>query len=143
MWSAHGACGYNRPLRVIPDSGKVSENDVDSSIKESCDIFHEHDPRSKRANEARELSPESGSFSVNSSAKTSMADVLAWESAADGIDADSVEIQSFCRELANVAVDGDAWPSASKDSLAVVLDFAEGNGSHAGSLEPETESANS
>lgn len=126
MWSTHGACRYNRPFRVIPDSGKVSENGSEPSIKQCCDVLHEDDFGSKFANEAREFRPEPGSFSRKASASTGIADVLAWESPAYGIDADSIGSKSACGEGANVVIDWDSWPSAAEDGLTVRLRFAEG-----------------
>lgn len=40
-----------------------------------------------------------------------------------------------------VSQNGDSWPVLGEDRSAVGIDFAEGNGTHPSSLEPETESA--
>jgi hypothetical protein len=135
VWSAHGTRRYNRPLRVIPDFGQVSENRSHPSIKQRCDVFHDDVSGSYEANEAREGRPQTGSFSPNSSASTSMADVLAWETTADDVARDPLK---GC----DVSMDRDCWPVPPEDGLAVRIVLDELDGSHSGSLESETESAN-
>jgi hypothetical protein len=134
VWSAHGARRYNRPLRVIPDSGQVSENRSHPSIKQRCDVLHDDVSGSKFANEAREGRPQTGSFSPNSSASTSMADVLAWESTAYDIARDAAE-------GSDISMDRDCWPVPPEDGLAVLIVLDELDCSHAGSLESKTEGA--
>jgi len=41
MWRTKGARRYNFPLRIVPERGQVSENCVNPSIKEVCDVFHD------------------------------------------------------------------------------------------------------
>ena len=47
VWSTNGARGYNRPLRVIPEVGQVSNHvpHCPSSVgnKEPCDVLHEQE----------------------------------------------------------------------------------------------------
>jgi hypothetical protein len=45
------------PDRIIPAGGKVTEDDVEPASNESCDVLHEHEARSKYANDPRVLSP--------------------------------------------------------------------------------------
>jgi hypothetical protein len=76
------------PFRIVPAFGQLPENDVESSNKESADVFHEDDCRSYLANDASELEPEAGSVALNDSfASAGNADVLAGKSANDAIHA--------------------------------------------------------
>jgi hypothetical protein len=59
---------------------------------------------------------------------------LAWEAAADDIGGDAAEGP-------HIPVNGDIWPVLSEHPLAIGVDFAEGDGSHSGSFEPEAETA--
>jgi hypothetical protein len=57
-----GADGCSRnaiPFRVIPARGQVREDDVEPAAPERRDVFHEDVARSKLANDAGELEPES------------------------------------------------------------------------------------
>ena len=75
-----------QPLRIEPQGGQVSENDVESSNKERADVFHEHEAGSNLANEASVLSPEPGLLAVEDPlAPAGVADVLTRESASDVI----------------------------------------------------------
>ena len=42
MRRTNGGSRYAVPFRIVPERGQVAENTVKSSIKESCDVFHEH-----------------------------------------------------------------------------------------------------
>jgi hypothetical protein len=67
------------------------------------------------------------------------ADVLAGEASANNVNCSNVGAFEF----RNVVMDGDARPVLGEDFPAERIDLTEGNGSHSGSFEPETESANS
>jgi hypothetical protein len=58
-----------------------------------------------------------------------------------GVFNDSICGKSSGSESCNVVVDWDVRPVLSQDGAAVGLDFAEGDGSHSGSFEPEAESS--
>jgi hypothetical protein len=38
---ANGRSGNAVPFRVIPARGKIGEDDIESSSKESCDVLHD------------------------------------------------------------------------------------------------------
>lgn len=140
MWRTNGARGYNRPLRVIPDSGQVSENVSHSPDKQRCDVFHEDKSGSKLANEARKFTPQAGSLSRKPCASASETDVLAWESAGNDIGAgDPIGSQSVCRELADIGVAGDAGPVTGEDAPGVLVTLAERDGRESCALKSEGE----
>lgn len=87
MRRANIGCANNRPFRVVPASGQVSENAIESSNKEPCDVLNRHDRRSKNANDASELQPERGSIPVHETDPLpGVADVLTGESADEDVD---------------------------------------------------------
>lgn len=67
---------------------------------------------------------------------------LAGEASTDKIDS-SKPTQSVCVNPMDVTKAGNVRPVFAKYGLAELISLAEGNGTHAGSLESETESANS
>src|SRR4051812_18984912 len=69
------------PFRVIPARGQVPENSVEPPNKESCDVFHEDEARSYRANEPSELCPQAGSVPVDSDSLSRIGNVLTREPA--------------------------------------------------------------
>lgn len=79
------ACPYNAPLRIEPQRGKVSEDDIESPNKEGCDVLHEDVPGSNLANDAREVNPESAALAADPGSFPGVADVLAGEAASDEI----------------------------------------------------------
>jgi hypothetical protein len=73
-------------LRIIPEVGQVSENSVDSSNKESADVFHEDDSGLYLANDAGILEPKARSVAFDDSCSISgNGDILARESSRDAI----------------------------------------------------------
>jgi hypothetical protein len=91
VWCTHGACRYNTPLRIVPDSGKLSENDVKPSSKQSCDVFNCHVSGSNLANDSSVLPPEARPFAAESHAgSVGPAKILTREAAADDIDGNKV-----------------------------------------------------
>jgi hypothetical protein len=45
----------------------------------------------------------------------------------------------LCREFPDISENRDSWPMLGEDAAAVGIDFTERDGSHSGSLKPETE----
>jgi hypothetical protein len=75
---SHGGSAEHTPLRIVPEFGQRSENDIHSSNKQGADIFHEHVSRSYFANDALELEPEPAAVPVpDAFALSGIADVLA------------------------------------------------------------------
>jgi hypothetical protein len=131
------------PFRVIPDLGQVSEYGAHPSIKQRCDVFHDDEARSYLANEARELSPETGPLACNASLRAGVADVLAGEAATDDIDSWGISGKLVCIEGSYVIPDWHVGPMLLEDCAAVGIDFTETDGLHPGSLKPETKTADS
>jgi hypothetical protein len=40
---ADGGSGYTIPPRIVPERGQITEDSVEASNKESCDVFHDDD----------------------------------------------------------------------------------------------------
>ena len=57
--SANLVCGYNLPLRIEPERGKVSEDDIKSTNSEHWAVFNECEAGSYQAKDAGEFAPES------------------------------------------------------------------------------------
>ena len=70
-------------------------------------------------------------------------DILAGESAADGIGSNSICSEASGGESSDIVVTGNVWPVVGEDFPAIGVDLAERDGSHSGSFEPEAEAANS
>jgi hypothetical protein len=83
---AEGLSRYAVPESIIPARGQVSEYGAESSTKQSWDVFDNHKPRLKFANNSRVLRPKAAPSTREASASAGEADVLARESSADDID---------------------------------------------------------
>jgi hypothetical protein len=70
-----------------------------------------------------------------------MADVLAWESAADEVNVDPLDSEFGGGKLPHVVEDWDGRPVSPEYGAAVGIDLAEGDGSHPGSLEAQADGA--
>jgi hypothetical protein len=75
----------HKPLRIEPERGQISEDDVEASNNESCDVLHEDVLRSNLANDASEVSPESAALALDADPVPGVADVLTREAASDAI----------------------------------------------------------
>jgi hypothetical protein len=92
----------HRPLRIEPEVGQRSENGVESSKSDSCDVLHEDISRSHFANDSVHLPPEAAALAGETCAFAGDADVLAGKATGNDIDSPSP-----CGpvELGNVIVD--------------------------------------
>jgi hypothetical protein len=135
-----GTSRNNKRPRGVADGFQVSEHIVECQRDETSNVFTNDPSRSRECNNAAHLRPEVAVVFLRS-LLSGDAEGLAGESAADEIDS-SKPIQSVCVNAVNVVEAGDTWPMFSKHGSAVFVTFAECNGSHSGSLEAETESAN-
>ena len=88
MWGTEEGCRYTVPLRIVPESGQVSEYVAHSSNKEPWDVLHEDVAGSKYAKDACELGPEP-SLVVLSASLSGEANGLTRESSADKIHSES------------------------------------------------------
>jgi hypothetical protein len=76
------------PLRIEPQRGQVTEDDVESSNKESADVLHEDEVGSHLANDADVLAPETRARALDDAGPLARgADVLAGEASNDEIHA--------------------------------------------------------
>ena len=142
MRRTNGGSRYNVPSRVIPERGKVSENSGKSSSPQSPDVLHDDELRSKLANQAAVLSPQSASFSVETRTSASHRYVLAGKAAADGVDGcDSIGSKPGSVKVSHVVIDGYVRPVLGQHAPAEVLDLAEGDGLKACAFQAEAERA--
>jgi hypothetical protein len=58
MRSPEVSCSEAAPACAVPERGQVGGNDSESGSKETWDVLHDDDSRSKKANGASELMPE-------------------------------------------------------------------------------------
>jgi hypothetical protein len=131
----------NRPFRVIPSCGQASDNGVDASNKEPCDVFHDDDARSKFANASVKLEPERGSLPFHQTeALAGVADVLTGESPDEDIDA-ACAVRVGHSERLDVSIAGKSRPVLRKDAATELVGLALPRDAESGPLEAEIESA--
>jgi len=70
-----------------------------------------------------------------------VADVLAGEAPANNVNGNAICREPFGSKGSDVVENRDIWPVPGEDTSAIGIDFAEGDGSHSGPLEPEAESS--
>ena len=124
------------PFRVIPDRGQVSANGAHPVSKQRCHVLHDCVSRSYQANGSQKVFPESRTGAGKPGAESCERNILAREAADHDI---GFAFGKFAR--CDVIMAGDIWPVLGEDASAVGIDFAESDGSHSGSFEAETESA--
>jgi len=73
------------PLRIIPDRGQLSENSIQSPIKQRCHVFQQDVFWAQLSNHANDLEKEAGSFTVEAITATGKADVLARPTGCDDV----------------------------------------------------------
>jgi hypothetical protein len=103
------------PFRVIPERGQRPEYFTHPSSKQRCDVLHDDVAWSKFANDPSELVPKTGPLASEASSLPGIADVLAWEAAADDIDGPV----AFRRERADIGVPPDMGPVLGEDFLGI------------------------
>jgi hypothetical protein len=139
--SAEVGSAYAVPETIIPDLGQVTKDSSESSSKDSWDVFQHNDCWSKLANKSDDLRPETASSAFDTSASSSVAKVLAWESGADGVD---WSINVVLCEFSYIWKAWHVWPPFSQDSAREWLNLAEGNGFKSAShFSADAEAANS
>jgi hypothetical protein len=57
LGGANGLSRYAVPPCIIPERGQLSEYNVQPSIKQRWDVFHDDESRSKLANDAGKFEP--------------------------------------------------------------------------------------
>src|SRR5579871_6828843 len=98
------------PFRIIPERGQITEDDVKSAMKEVCDVLHEHELRSKLANETGIFLPQAAALAFNASTSAGPRNVLAGKASADGVNANSICGESFGGEGFDVVIAGHIRP---------------------------------
>jgi hypothetical protein len=116
-----GADGFSWnaiPPRIVPERGQVSEYASESSSNEVCNVLHDDVSRSKCANDPLILAPQARARSSETRTRSSSANVLTRESAAD-------DIRLLCSfvDVSNVAVSLGGWVVLSKHCSAEVVDL--------------------
>lgn len=133
------------PFRIIPDGGKRPEYLVKSVPGEAVNVFDDRVVGTEIPDDPLVFKPKTALLSVKSGLSTvnsgSGANVLAWEAAADDLDADGVSVvpEALACNISDILVTRDAWPVFREDSPAERIEFAKGNSSHPRSFEPEAE----
>lgn len=140
MGSSDGRSRNNKRPRGVAETLQVSEHIIECHRDEASNVFANDPSGSRECNDAAHLRPEVAvvrfAFLLSGDAEG-----LAGEASTDEIDS-SEPTQSVCVNGVNVSETGDVGPVLTQDGSAVFVALAEGDGSHSGSLEPETESAN-
>jgi hypothetical protein len=121
MPGAEVGSAYAVPETIIPDLGQVTKDSSKSSSKDSWDVFQHNDCGSKLANKSDDLRPETASSAFDTSAFSSIAKVLAWESGADGVD---WSINIVLCKFGNVWKTWHIWPPFSQDCAWEWLNLA-------------------
>jgi hypothetical protein len=140
-----GADGRRRnaiPFRIVPARGQISENAVDSSSKESCDVLHEDAVGSNDANGIGVARPEARAGAVcDARAEAGEAEVLAGEAAADDVDRSVDTVDLLPVDECDVAqVDG-VGETHGEDGARVRVDLAVGDELDVVRLEAERQTA--
>lgn len=130
----------NRP-RCVAIGFQVSKHLVEPQRDVTNNIFSKYPSGSDFANNSAHLRPEVTRIFV-ASLLPGVGKGLARVAAADEVDStDSIPIQSVCCNVMDVVIAGDVRPMLGEDGTGERFDLTEGDGSHPGSLESETESA--
>jgi hypothetical protein len=124
MPGAEVGSAYAVPESIIPDLGQVAKDGSESSSKDSWDVFQHDDRGSKLANKSEDLRPETASSAFDTSAFSSVAKVLAWESGADGVD---WSINIVLCKFGDVWKTRHVWPPLCQDCARKWLNLAKGH----------------
>lgn len=120
------------PFRIIPDAGQVSEKSAKPtspfSDKQVCDVFQDNEARSKVASESKHFSVETAAFAFDAGLFSTCRKVLAWESATNDVNGNSIGSKAFTRQLPYIVVAGHMGPVLGQDATRKLLDLAERDG---------------
>jgi len=113
-----------------PHAGKVLQDDDKPASTKVRRVLNEDVRRLDLLNDARELSPKTGSLAIEPGARSGAADVLAWEPSADDID---FAVPWLAVERPNVVPDREAIENAValpgeqyRTAIGIKLDSADG-----------------
>jgi hypothetical protein len=127
MWGTNAGRWYTLPLRIKPDLGQRPKDGV-KPIKQVWAVFQDNVARSKLANEAGILKPQTAALAIKSKPRPARRKVLAGEAARNDINGNSIGSKSVCAKLSHVSIAGDVGPMLCKDTAGKLLYFAKGNG---------------
>jgi hypothetical protein len=140
MGSTDGSSRNNKRPRGVAETFQVREHIIERQRDETSNVFANNPSGSCECNDAAHFRPEVAvvlfAFLLSGDAEG-----LTGEASADEIDS-SKPTQSLCVKGVNVVEARNVGPVLAQNGSAVFISLAEGNGSHPGSLESETESAN-
>jgi hypothetical protein len=125
MGSTGVASAHNSPSRVIPQSGKVSNDSKSAPKSKVWRVFHEDEAGSSFANDSGHLFPESASRTFEARLGPRRADVLAREAASDDIHHSTPRLAV---EGSDIVPHGEGFEasivlSGHEDTAGVVIDF--------------------
>lgn len=122
---------------------QVSEYPVSAASSESRAVLNNDETGSDVGNDPAVFDPESRPRSFEPRTFAGEADILAGESSANNLNASCVPVipEALARKLSDVSVTGDTRPVFCEHTLAIWVNFAERDGSHSRSFEPEGEAA--
>jgi hypothetical protein len=125
------------PLRVIPERSELAEHLIQSARAKGADVLDDR-VRGRHSSMRRRYSLQSPDRSPASPAPLP-AVLMSWQGNPPAITSTGPTSKA-CRSRTSLEA-GHVRPVLAEHGAAVGVDFAEGDGSHPGSLEPETESA--
>lgn len=142
MWGTHGARGKHAPLRIEPERGQVTEQppESDSISKESCDVLHEHVPRSYLANHVEEPRP-SPPLVSDPTAAARRGEWLAGETSGDHVNRGTTGPPPPGGGGANVVMAGHLRPMSGKNRAAERVDLDLPDHAHPRALQTQVEPA--
>lgn len=94
-----GVCSEYTALRIVPQTVKVLEDNVETSCAEVRAVLDERPPRLDFSDDAGELSPEAAARPSQAGTASSGRDVLAWETARDHINSASPRVSVECTNV--------------------------------------------
>jgi len=118
---------YAMPFRIIPERGQGSENRLQPSRKQRADVLQDNETGSQFANKTGDLVEQAATLAFKPCPKPCEANVLAWEAAADDIDANPIGSKPCAGKFSDIGVTGDVWPMLGEDAAGEVFNFAEGD----------------
>jgi hypothetical protein len=141
MGSSDGCSRNNKRPRGVAETFQVSEHIVECHCDETSNVFANDPSGSRECNDAAHFRPEVAVV-LFAFLLACDAEGLTRETTTDEIDS-SKPTQSVCVNGVDIVEAGDIGPVLPQDGSAVLVALAEGDGSHPGSFESDTESTNS
>jgi hypothetical protein len=112
------------PFRIKPASGQVCENLSHSSIKQRCDVLHDHEVWSNVANDPEHLRPQSRARALDASAEPCITNVLAWEAPPNNVNVSAVLSDKFSGKCSHIVMSPSIGPVFRQHSPAEGVNLA-------------------